>query len=83
MLNDYQYFGLILMILAGTPTATENSGISEITTALAPITAWLPTLTLPKILAPAPISTYEPIDGASYCFSVLRIPIVTPCLIIQ
>ena len=43
-----------LMILAGFPTATAWSGMSDITTAPAPIIAQLPILTLGITVAPAP-----------------------------
>ena len=43
------------IILAGTPTAVAPSGISEITTAPAPIFTLFPILTSPIIVALAPI----------------------------
>ncbi len=45
---------------AGTPTAVEQAGTSRVTTAFAPIRAWSPIVTGPRILAPAPISTCPP-----------------------
>ena len=53
-------------ILAGMPTAVENSGTSHNTTALAPILAPFPILIGPSIFAPAPINTSSSITGEPF-----------------
>lgn len=61
-------------ILAGMPTAVENSGTSHNTTALAPILAPFPILIGPSIFAPAPINTSSSITGEP--FLLLTTPMV-------
>ena len=46
---------MVLIILAGTPTATTLSAISLVTTAPAPIMAFSPIVTPFNIIAPTPI----------------------------
>src|SRR6185295_20232144 len=48
---------------AGIPTAVAPAGTSASTTALAPITACAPMRTPPRILAPAPMSTWPSSTG--------------------
>ena len=53
------------MMRAGMPTAMAFGGTSVRTTALAPMAAWSPMWTLPRILAPAPTLTDLPRVGAA------------------
>ena len=51
------------MILAGTPATTQRDGTDLTTTALAPMTQWLPISMGPIIFAPAPMYTSSPTHG--------------------
>ena len=63
---------LLLIILAGTPTATLNAGTSSKTIEQAPICAPSPTLMFPSRVHPAPRRTPSPIVGCRI------VPLVTP-----
>lgn len=58
------YIVLYFFIFAGIPATTALSGMSSKTTALAAIETLFPTITPPKIHAPAPISTSFQMIGA-------------------
>lgn len=66
------------MTLAGTPTAIALSGISQTTTAPAPIMTLFPMVTFPIIIAPGLITTLLPIVGNPSLGPFTTIPIVTP-----
>ena len=55
----------------GTPTTTDPSGTDRSTTAFAPIRLSVPTVTGPRILAPAPTTTRSPTVGCRFPWSVL------------
>jgi hypothetical protein len=80
-IND---LSIVFTTFAGTPTATESSGISLTTTAFAPIIEFFPMVTGPNILAPVPIKTFSPIVGEVLPPFFLNIfpPIVTPLSIV-
>ena len=66
------------MTFAGIPATTQLSGISFITTELAPITTLFPTVTFPIILAPAKTITLFPIVGYPDFLPPKFFPIVVP-----
>ena len=70
------------MILAGLPTAVAPPGIGLSTTLSAPILARSPTVMLPSIFVPAPMSTSRPTLGWRSPTSFPVPPRVTPCSIV-
>ena len=67
-----------MIILPGTPTATESFGISFSMTEFAPILELSPIVMLPRTFAPAPIITLFPIVGCLFPLSSETPPRITP-----
>jgi hypothetical protein len=61
MMEQRSSLFLILIIFAGFPTAIQKSGISFVTTELAPITQFLPIFTFGNMADPIPIQLPSPI----------------------
>src|SRR5690606_15544359 len=66
-------------ILAGTPATVVLSGTSCSTTLPAATREQLPTVILPRIVAPAPTNTLQPIFGWRSPPTLPLPPSVTPC----